>query len=218
MKTRSRKYLIWLAAFSLIMACVPSVGTPAVPTLDPNAINLFIQQTVEAAASQTAAAMPTSTATQTATPTPLDTNTPEPTATNTVIFILSTPTPPVIPTFTGLSSGGTSSANFACQVIRVNPANGTRLSPRTDFDAVWTVRNIGRRDWDRNSVDYYYLSGDRFHKVSGYDMRRDVKVGETVEIGVDMEAPATNGTYTTNWTMQVGSEQFCTMTLTIVVR
>jgi hypothetical protein len=80
------------------------------------------------------------------------------------------------------------------------------------------VRNNGRRDWDRNSVDYYYLSGARFHKVSGYDMRRDVKVGETVDIGVDMEAPADNGTYTTNWTLQVGSEQFCTMSLTIVVR
>lgn len=210
-------FLICFTALALIASCAPFAGTPA-PTLDPNAINTFIAQTVEAASTQTAAALPTSTPTATFTSTPPNTGTPEPTATPTVIFILSTPTRPVIPTFTGVSGGATSSANFACQVIRVSPANGSRMSPRNDFDAIWTVRNSGRRDWDRNSVDYYYLSGDRFHKVSGYDMKTDVRVGETVNLGVDMEAPADNGTYTTHWTLQVGSEQFCTMSLTIVVR
>jgi hypothetical protein len=217
MKIRIRMLLICLTALAVIAACAPFAGAP-LPTLDPNAINTFIAQTVEAASTQTAAAMPTSTPTATFTPTPPNTDTPEPTPTPTVIFILSTPTPFVIPTFTGVSSGATSDRNFACQVVRVRPANGSRLSPRTDFDAFWTVRNIGKRDWDRNSVDYFYLSGDQFHKVSGYDMQKDVRVGETVEIGVDMEAPRDNGTYTTYWTLQVGGEQFCTMSLTIVVR
>jgi hypothetical protein len=224
MKTHKSKFLIWFIALAVIMACAPSLA-PAIPTTDPKAVGTFIVQTVNAASTQTAAAMPSSTPTETITPTPPNTNTPEPTATPTMIFILSSPTPLVIPTFTGISSGGggssggsTSTKNFACQVIKVSPANGTRLSPRVDFDAVWTVKNIGQKTWDRNSVDYIFASGDKFHKVAGYDFKTNVKVGETVDLIVDMEAPKDNGSYTTNWTLRVGSENFCQMSLTIVVR
>ena len=87
-----------------------------------------------------------------------------------------------------------------------------------DFDAKWKVKNIGKKDWDGNSVDYSYVSGDKFHKVAGYDLGKTVKVGETRELIVDMLSPKNPGTYTTNWSLQVGSEKFCTLSLTIVVK
>lgn len=217
--TRKTKLLVWVTALALIMACMPSLATPSVPTMDPVAINTFIAQTVNAASTQTAASLPTITPSPSITPT-VNTETPLPTATSTVIFILSTPTPLVIPTFTssGGGGGGSSSQNFSCQVTRVTPANGTTFNPRDDFDAVWTVRNNGQRNWDRNSIDIVYSSGDKIHKVSGYDLDENVRVGNSIDIGVDMQAPKDSGTYNTTWIMRRGDNTFCTLTLSIRVR
>jgi len=92
------------------------------------------------------------------------------------------------------------------------------MNSRTDFDGNWKVKNIGKKNWDKNNVDYVYLSGDKFHKVAGYDLGQTVNVGTTTELIVDMIAPKNSGTYTTNWTLRVGTNNFCTMSLTIVVR
>jgi hypothetical protein len=184
--------------------------------LDPAAVNTFIAQTVNAAASQTAASIPTITPSPTITPT-VNTETPLPTATSTVVFVLSTPTRLVIPTFTNVG-GGTSNEDFSCQVTRVTPANGSTFDPRADFDAVWTVRNNGQQNWDRNSVDFVYDSGDKLHKVSGYDLAENVRTGNSIDVGVDMRAPRNDGTYTTTWVLRVGNNEFCTLRLTIVVR
>jgi hypothetical protein len=226
MSTRKLKFLYAFIAIALVMACVPTLAAPF-PTADPNAVNTFIAQTANAAATQTVAAQPTSTLTPSVTPT-RNTETPSPTATSTVIFILSTPTQQVIPTFTFISSGGgsgsggsgsgTSSANFSCQIVSVSPANGTTMDARNDFDAVWRVRNNGQRVWDRNSIDFIYDSGDRIHKVAGYDLSSNVRTGDTTDLGVDMVAPRDPGTYSTNWTLRAGDNEFCRMSLTIVVR
>lgn len=217
--TRKTKLLVWTTAVTLIMACVvPSLASPSVPTIDPGAASTFIAQTVVAASTRTAAAIPSLTPTATLTPT-RNTETPEPSATATVIFILSSPTPLVIPTFTlANTGGGSSSDNFACRITRVSPANGSRFNSRDDFDAIWTVTNIGQKNWDRNSVDYVFSSGDKLHKVSGYDLSKNVRVGDSLDLGVDMQAPKNSGTYTTTWTMRSGDKKFCTMVLTIVVK
>jgi len=49
-------------------------------------------------------------------------------------------------------------------------------------------------------------------------MRSNVTVGESIDLGVDMQAPKNSGTYTTTWIMRAGSKTFCNMTLTIVVK
>lgn len=222
MLTYKAKLIIWLLVVGMVLACVPSLATP-LPPVDAGAVNTFIAQTVNAASTQTAAAMPTSTHTATYTPTPRNTDTPTPTFTSTVIFILSTPTPLVIPTFTVVSSGGgggggSSSDNYACQVISVSPANGTAFGSRADFDAVWRVRNIGQKVWDRSSVDYRYTSGDKIHKVEIYDLSANVPRNGTTDLIVDMVAPRNAGTYTTTWNLYVGSKSFCNMRLSIVVQ
>ena len=217
------KYLIWFTALALIMACVPTLAVPSVPTTDPNAISTYIAQTANVASSRTAAAMPTFTPTATFTPTPRNTDTPEPTATSTVIFRFFTPTS-IVPTSTQSSSGGggsggaTSNKTYACEIISITPANGTSFGSRVEFDAKWKVKNNGKSDWDKNSVDYIYLSGDKFHKVAAYDLGKTVTPGEIADIVVDMQAPKNPGTYTTTWTLRVGSDTFCKMSLTIAVQ
>lgn len=225
MSTSKTKILSWLIALSLILACVPTFTAPSVSTPVPGAVNTFIAQTSNAAGTSTAAALPSSTPTASITPTPRNTDTPEPTATSTVIFLLPTFTP--IPTFTkvvipggggGGGGSGSSSDNYACRIDSQEPANGTTFDPRADFDAVWRVRNIGRRTWERSSVDYIYLSGDDLHTVEGYDFTTNVAPGQTTSIIVDMRAPRNPGTYSTRWTLRVGSDNFCTIELRIVVR
>lgn len=219
-RTHKTTLMMWSTALVLVMACVPTLATPSVPTVNANAVGTFIALTVNAAGSQTAAAMPSSTLTPSVTPTQ-NTATASPTITPTVIFILSTPTPIVLPSLTSapsLGGSGTSSDNYACQVTRVSPPNGSGFEPRDDFDVFWMVRNIGQKNWDRNDVDYIYSSGAKFHKISGYDLSENVKVGNSLELGVDMQAPKDPGTYTTTWTMRVGKNEFCPLRFTIVVR
>ena len=219
-RTRKTTLLFWVTALALVGACVPAFPTPAVPTVDPGVISTFIAQTVNAAGTQTSAVLPTSTLTPSITPTQ-PTETASPTATATVVIILSTPTPIIIPTFTnvpGLGGSGTSSDNFACRVTRVSPPNGSTFDPRDDFDVFWTVQNIGQRNWDRTDIDYIYSSGAKIHKVSGYDLPENVRVGNSVQLGVDVRAPKDPGTYSTTWTLQRGNNEFCSLRYTIVVR
>jgi hypothetical protein len=214
MSNHKIKPIAWLVALAVIMACVPTISAPTVPTIDPGAVNTFIAQTAVAAINQTAAALPSSTPTATFTSTPRNTDTPEPTPTNTIVFILPSSTP-VIPTASG---GGSGSRRYACQLISMSPPNGTVYKSREDFDAKWSVKNIGQRAWEKDSTDYLYLSGDKLHKVSGYDISKTVKIGDATDIIVDMVAPKQPGTYTTNWTLAIGSELFCTLSLTITVK
>jgi len=212
--TQKTKLLIWVTVLALVMACtIPSFATPSAPTVDPGLINILIAQTANAAATRTAAALPSATLTPSPIPT-RNTETPTPTATSTVIFVFFSPTPLVFPTFTA----GSSNEDYACQITRVSPGNGTLFNARDDFDAFWTVKNIGKKSWDRNSVDYLYLSGAKIHKVSGYDLAENVGRGRSINLGVDMRAPKASGSHSTTWTMRVGGETFCPLRMTIVVR
>ena len=223
MSTRKAKLLYLLTAIVFVLACGPAIATP-IPTADPNEINTIIALTANAALTQTSAARPTSTFTPTLTPT-RPSPTASPTATSTVIFILSTPTMQVVPTFTfisntggGSSGSGSSSANYACQILSVSPPNGSSMDENTDFDANWSVKNIGQKAWDRNSVDFVYFSGAKINKVAGYDLNSNVNSGSTTTLGADMVAPRDTGTYSTTWTLRVGDNDFCKMSLTIVVK
>ncbi len=213
MTTQKTKLLLWGTALTLIMACVPSLTSQSVPTTDPGAINTLIVQTANAAATQTAAGLPSATWTPTVVPT-RNTETPTPTATSTVVFIFFSPTPPFIPTIIS----GSSSDSYACQVTRSSPPNGSNFSPRQDFSAFWVVKNIGKKKWDRTTVDYAYSSGDKMHKISTYDLNANVPHNGSIDLGVDMQAPKDPGTYTTTWTMRAGEKTFCPLNLTITVQ
>jgi Ig-like domain-containing protein len=230
MSTTKTKLLYLFTTIAFILACVPAIALTPYPTTDPNELSTIIVLTANAASTQTAAAMPTATFTPSVTPT-RPTETPSPTETPTVIFILSTPTQIVVPTFTLISSGGgsgsgsgsggssgSSSENYACQILSVSPANGTTMNDDTDFDAIWKVKNIGQKTWDQNSVDFVYDSGTDMAKRDGYDLNSNVKSGQEISLGADMVAPTKPGNYTTNWTLRVGNNEFCKMSLTINVK
>lgn len=216
---------IWhllLAAVIFIISCaVPSITQPQSVAPQPGAVDTIVAQTAGAASTQTVRALPTSTKTPTATPTPRNTDTVTPTPTSTVIFRFKTPTVPGSSSSGGGSGGGSgaSADNFACDVISISPGSGTAFSSRKSFDAKIKISNTGKKDWESTSVDYAYLSGDKLHRVSVYDLKATVNNGSSTTIAIDMESPKNPGVYSTKWGLKTGADNFfCTFTITIVVK
>ena len=105
-----------------------------------------------------------------------------------------------------------------CELIGQDPEDGTQLAPKTDFDAVWEVRNTGSASWDEDNIDFAYLSGRKMHKRAVYDLPGNVNKGESVNLVVDMVAPDEQGTYKVVWSLRRGGNDFCQVNMSIVVR
>jgi len=216
MLSRKTKILVWFTALAVIMACVPVLSAPPpAPTLDPGAINTYIAETANAASTQTAQAAPTSTPTATSTSTPRPSDTPEPTVTS-FVWIVKSPTNQISAALTAGSLR--SSENYACLPITMDPSNWESFPPRKNFEATWRVKNIGKKAWDKEDVDFVYSSGDKFHKVSGYDFKKTLEPGVIGDLTVAMQSPKNPGNYTTTWAIKVGSDEFCKLTLSIIVK
>ena len=101
----------------------------------------------------------------------------------------------------------------------LSPALSTVVGRGYDFDAVWTVKNISGKTWETGTLDYKYIRGTELHKFEKlYDLNQEVKSGDKVEIRVDMLAPLTPGTYTTNWALVRGGNVICDLPITIIVK
>ena len=211
MFTRKGKFVLWLPFLALfvIVACLPTFGSPQGEVSSPTAT---LQQVIIEIRTFTPTTGPS------VTPSPAETETAAVSATLTDIPFTPTTTS-IPPTATSIikNSGTLESSDYACTVIKTTPYYGTVFTPGTNFKAIWLIRNTGRKNWDGSSVDYFYESGTAFHTVAGYDLQKSLNVGGTREIRVDMEAPKDNGTYTTNWIFQIADEQFCPLTITIIV-
>jgi len=207
MLSRKTKLLGWFMVLVVVMACAPVFSAaPPLPTLDSGAINTYIAQTAESAATQTSVAIPTLSPTILPTSTMRYTKTPEPTATNTFIWIPASPT---------LAANN---QNYACQLISVTPASGSNFGPRDDFDITWKVKNVGKKDWDNKNAEFIYVSGDKIHKVSAYPFKKKVDVGVAVSLTASMQAPKNPEIYITTWGISIGSNLFCKVSFTIVVK
>jgi len=112
-------------------------------------------------------------------------------------------------------ASGTSIGN-TCVVTLTGPTNIIPVG--SDFDAVWTVKNTSGADWSTNSVDYKYLSGTEMHQKAVYDFTQTIKDGESGQIIVDMVAPGTPGSYSTEWAIVAGSTTLCLLNLAVSVK
>lgn len=200
----------------LVISCDVSTMLPsgaAFPSPAPGVFETIVAGTAGAAQTQTAVLIP-ATPTLTFTPTVTRTPTLTPTFTPTFIWRMRSATPPK----TATSTLGATSGQLECQLIAQDPEDGTELAPKTDFDAVWEVRNTGSASWDADNVDFGYVSGRKMHKKALYDLPKNVNKGESVDLVVDMVAPAENGTYKVVWSLRRGGEDFCHVNLTIRVK
>jgi hypothetical protein len=210
MLKRNYRMLAILLIIALLLACAPvAVSTQSVPpTFDPLSLNTIIAQTAGAAATQTFVLQPTLTPVPTITKTPTEV----PTLTPTFLFVLSTPTVP-----SSTPTMDMSADPYMCRIVSQTPSDNTEFSQGVPFKTQWQVVNTGTSEWDVNSADYRYSSGDQLHKSKAYDFEQTIPSGGTVDLVVTMEAPKEPGTYTTTWKIALGKERFCPMSVTIVV-
>jgi len=213
MLRRSNKVITLLLITGLMLACVPTLGTtPApLPTFDPNSINTVIVETANAALTQTAL-FTTPSATPTATATLVPTLTETPTTIPTILIVLSTPTvPTAIPQVSGTND------KFDCTVLSKSPKDGFGFSAGIEFTVTWQVANTGSAEWDANSADVRYISGEKMYVKSAYDLDHNVVPNDQYTVTVNMKAPLESGTYTTVWAIRTNAAEYCRMSITITV-
>jgi hypothetical protein len=222
---RKKRLGYLLVALAVTLACVPTLPVVApLPTQPVGAVETMIAGTYAAASTGTALQI-TPTSTPFDTPTPSKTPTITPTGTATTIFHYYTPTPLPI---SGGGGGGKAPPSYACKLLSITPPHASVYPPGMAFVAIWEIKNTGDTFWDQNSVDYLYRGGaflsDPAKQVNlndpydTHDLPGHVLEGKSVELTVDMIAPATPGMYTTTWSLHVGDKYFCTVKLTIVVQ
>ncbi len=81
----------------------------------------------------------------------------------------------------------------------------TQLAPGTAFVKTWRLRNSGSCDWGEG-FHLIFVSGDQLGAPASIAVPATV-AGSTVEVSVNMTAPATPGTYRSNWRMQSDTTQ-----------
>lgn len=195
-------------ALSLILAACVMPGTPA-PAGDPVEQAM---QTLQAQATQeyyqTVVAQLTATApvienTPTLNPTninqiPVETETAVPTVVVTQVPATSTPIPP---TATPIPPTPTPIPCYQVKFVQdISIPDGTKIVAGNTFTKTWRIRNSGSCTWDTR-FDIGFVDGTQMTSGKVWDLTKEVKSGETVDISIDMTAPAAIGSYQANFQM-----------------
>lgn len=175
------------------LAGCSSAAPTIVPTIDTNPLRTEVAATVLAQVTQDLAQTPS------VTPSPSPTATLPPTSTPTQATI--TPSTEVVGVTATLSSltpeaGTENKAEWVSQSI----ADKTVFAPGETFTMTWRLKNTGTSTWSANYI-LRFFSGDPYGLPEEVPLNREVSPGETVDITLQMEAPAVQGTYTSVWVM-----------------
>lgn len=121
-----------------------------------------------------------------------------------------TPLPPLPPTPTPLGQPPPTVLPSGCDraafVTDVTIPDGTIFSPGAAFTKTWRLKNIGSCPWT-TSYRLVYYSGDSLSASSAVNLPWNVAFDQTVDISVNMVAPALSGKYRGFWILTNTSGQ-----------
>lgn len=184
--------------------------SPTFELIIPTATGSSIENPLEFTSTPTNQIIPTNTPLSLSSPTPSATLTPLPT----------TALPPTATLATAISgdgssgggSGGSSGSgtsvatrcNWAQLVEDVTIPDGSVVGPGTRFTKTWKVKNIGTCAWTRD----YSLVFSNGKRLEGANTRLPSRVnpGETINISIGMQAPETEGEYTSEWMLKTAED------------
>ncbi len=135
------------------------------------------------------------------------TSIPFPTATNLPATVSPTMTPLPSPTSTSkpLVTPLTLTQGTTFVFIGETIPDGTNFQPGQTFQKTWTLKNGGTRTWDRGFAlvrTSSTLANETLGSLEQIPLTKEVKPGETIQIGVDLVAPKQNGQYTVFYKLQ----------------
>ena len=172
----------------LLSACgAPTPTSTSTPDLDP--FRTEVASTVLAEVTRDLALTPSATQVPSATATLAPTDTPALTAT-----LSPSPQQSGTPGTPGVAT------NDLAEWVAQSVSDGTIFAPGETFIITWTLKNTGTSTW----TPFYLLrffSGQAFGAPQEIFLDRDVLPGETIDISVAMQAPATPGEYRSDWVM-----------------
>ena len=139
------------------------------------------------------------------------------------ILPTSTTAPPTI-TLAVQPTGGsapTAAATQGCDdadfVTDVTIPDGTDLDPNETFTKTWRLKNSGTCSWTP-SYAVVFSNGDSMSGPATQALAGNVDSGQTLDISVNLKAPATSGDYTGYWKLRnAAGTTFATFYVTITV-
>ena len=91
----------------------------------------------------------------------------------------------------------------ACDKVQfiadVNIPDGTTMQPGAQFTKTWRLKNIGTCAWSKDTYQLVFFSGEKMSGPSSANFPKNVAVGETVDISVNLTAPSAAGSYRGYW-------------------
>jgi hypothetical protein len=190
-----KKHPIIFFVLILIMSATacnfPNRADVSAPTPEgPEATFTSLAQTLEVVLTQTAASTP-----QQALETPSPTTPPWaiPTTATLQPVIPNTPVPPTpVPCDQAQFFGD------------VSIPDDTTFIPEQTFTKTWRLKNTGSCTWT-TSYSVVFASGEQMSAPSSVNLPHNVAPGQTVDVSVQMKAPAANGTYKGQWKLRNAS-------------
>jgi hypothetical protein len=178
---------VMLAIALAVSACnLPDSAQPTEQT-NPNAVFTAAAQTVVAQLTQNALLNPTSAPATVAPPTAA----PAPAT--------STPIPAPLPSLiAGPTAAPTVSCDQASFVTDVTVSDGTSFSSGATFVKTWRLKNIGSCTWN-SSYKLVFDNGNSMGGPASQALSGNVAPGATVDITVNLQAPAADGAYRGYW-------------------
>lgn len=128
---------------------------------------------------------------------------------NPVIVRKGAPPPPTVtgtpPTATPTNTPGSvpvtvppSACDKAQFIADVTVPDGTVFAPGATFTKTWRLKNVGSCAWS-TAYQLVFSSGEQMGAPSSAVFPKNVAIGETVDVSVNMTAPSTAGSYRGFW-------------------
>jgi hypothetical protein len=128
-----------------------------------------------------------------------------PSATATSPAIPPTNTPAALPVASATSAATATSNCDASQFITdVTIPDGYVLAPGEGFTKTWRLKNTGTCSWT-SSYSIVYSSGTQMNGPSTQALAGNVNPGQTVDLSINLTAPASPGNYTGYWKLRNAS-------------
>lgn len=126
-----------------------------------------------------------------------------PSPTSTIQAVANTIQPPPTTAFATIPPSPTSvsSCDQGLFIQDVTVPDNMVMTPGQAFTKTWRIKNNGTCTWS-TSYDVIFASGNQMSAPSEQALTGSVAPGQTIDISVNMVAPATNGTYTGYWKLR----------------
>ena len=192
------RFVVIILAFALFLSACNLPTAKATEQVNPNAIFTAAAQTVVVQLTQNALLNPPKPVDTVAPPVvtlPFPTEIPIPPAEPT-----NTPTAPLIPTATTAPAIPTVACDLAQFVTDVTIPDGTLLVAGSSFVKTWRLKNIGTCTWN-TSYSLVLDSGEKLGGPASQTLTVSTAPGATLDVSVNLQAPASNGSYRGFWGM-----------------